>query len=548
MHKPFSYLLLITAVISCFLPAYGQTISSEIFENEEDLKDALEREAISYNEYLEILELMSSKVELNSDEKYKLLVIPGISWGDLNQKEDRLYPLEQRTSGFAKESKDKINTGITWQAYQNLKGEEDLSNRFSLKFSQKNYFDFKGEFSQQGKRNLEVRKRSAELLFSQNSFNLIVGNYDKRFGLGINIGYYSFLNYIRDDTLYARDQFLYPLRARYNGIFTEYRFNPFKTSVFYSANRWSYFKDWIWGGDFSWSFRKMDLGVTFSQAQMRRLGHSASYEDECLSLHLQTDFKTTNLLAEYAKMLEAGEGLGLVLLSQSQNYSLDWSFWNYSSNFIHLHNGGPSQADYESINIEKIDYSYKSRQAGEKGVNFVSKYKILPALKLSLGYTQWSEAKDLPKKVRAKVGIGYFFSKKYSFVLEKYWMDNSLEQEQLDGEKTNFSFEASPFSKFKFRIMTSYGEKMLKAGKRKYGDLQFKVNSSFFSFCDLTFWLKCYDPNLNNSRDNIYRFYLEEKVRFLKTSSFIFGLALKYNRLTNSIEDKAVRTRLSINW
>ncbi|MCJ7507827.1 MAG: hypothetical protein MUO85_03735, partial [candidate division Zixibacteria bacterium] len=355
MHKPFSYLLLIALVISCFLSAHGQTISPEVFENQEDLKDALEKGVISYEEYLEFSELMSDKIKLDSDEKYKLLIIPGISWGDLVQKKEELYPQEEKISGFVKEPESKVNATVTWQTYQKLKEEEGLSNRFSFRLSHKKFFDFNGEFSQEGERSLVTRRRSIQFFLPKESFGLTVGNYDRRFGLGINIGYYSFLNYIRDDTLGAQDQFLYPLRARYNGFLAEYQSNRIQTSIFYSANRWSDFMDWLWGGDLSWSFQKMDLGATFSWAKMKRVGHPESYEDRCISLHLQTNFKCTNLLAEYARMLEAGEGVGLVFLSETKNYSLDWSFWNYASNFIHLHNGGPSQSDYESTKIEGID-------------------------------------------------------------------------------------------------------------------------------------------------------------------------------------------------
>jgi len=535
-------------VICCFISAYGQTISPEVFENQEDLKDALERGIISYEEYLEFSELMSDKIKLDSDEKYKLLVIPGISWGDLVQKRDELYPQEERISGFVKEPESKVNATATWQTYQKLKEEEDLSNRFSFRFIHKKFFDFNGEFSQEGERSLGTRRRSIQFFLPKESFSLTVGNYDKRLGLGINIGYYSFLNYIRDDTLGAQDQFLYPLRARYNGFLAEYQFNHIQTSVFYSANRWSDFMDWLWGGDLSWSFKKMDLGATFSWAEMKRVGKGGSYEDRCISLHLETNFKTTNLLAEYAKMVGAGEGIGLVFTSDTKNYSVDWSFWNYASNFIHLHNGGPSQSDYESTKIEEIDYTFKSRQAGERGINFVSRYKLTPNLRISLGYAQWSENRGLPQKMRAKIGASYSLWEKQSFILEKYWMDNNLEEEELDGEKTGLGFEISQFSNFKLRIMADYGEKSLTGGKRKYGDIQFRISSSAISFSPLTLWLKCYDPNLNSSKDSTWRFYLEQNMKFFKANSFILGLGAKYSRSTNSIEDKIVRTKLSINW
>ena len=122
-------------------------------------------------------------------------------------------------------------------------------------------FYFKGEFSQRGEGSFQIRNRSVRFIPTSSS-NIIIGNYDKRFGLGINIGHFSFLNYIRDDTLNASEQFLYPLRARYNGIFIEQRFDYIKASFFYSANRWSHFKNWLLGGDFTWSFRKINLGLT----------------------------------------------------------------------------------------------------------------------------------------------------------------------------------------------------------------------------------------------------------------------------------------------
>lgn len=531
----------------CVFSVQAQTISPEIFENEEDLKDALERGSISYEEYLELSDLMLNKIQQGSDEEYELLVVPGISWGDLTKNREETYDSEEISASFSEKPKENTIGRATWQTYQKLDGEENLSNQFSLRFDFNNLFSLKSELSQETDNSLQIRKRSLDF-FPSNLTKVIIGNYDKMFGLGINIGYHSLLSYAQNDNPNIHNQFLYPSKGRYNGVLIEQKLGHTRTSFFYSNSHWSDLENWLIGGDVSWFFKRNILGMTFSGSKLKRKEHPSSFEDNCVSLHFQTKYKTTNLLGEYAKKLESGDGFGLVLLSQNKNYSLDWSLWSYSSNFVHLHNGGPAQADYESINIEEIDYLFKSKQSGERGISLISKYKIMPKLKFNIGYSQWSESRDLPQKIRAKTGADYSLSEKYAFALEKYWMDNSLEQEGLDGQNIKFTFEGLPFSKFRFRIMVDYADKMLQSGKKEYGDVQLKINSSWLSPADLTFWVKCYDPDFNSPSDNKWRFYFEEKIKFSSRSYFTAGCGLRYNRLTDSIDDRIVRIKLLMGW
>jgi hypothetical protein len=66
---------------SCILPlsAQAQFISTEVYETEEDLLEGLQQGYLTLDQYLELLDMIRSKLYPASDEADRLIFVPGVS-------------------------------------------------------------------------------------------------------------------------------------------------------------------------------------------------------------------------------------------------------------------------------------------------------------------------------------------------------------------------------------------------------------------------------------------------------------------------------------
>jgi len=75
-----SFLFLVCILI---LSSQAQLISSEIYETEEDLQEGLELGLLTYDQYLELLDMIQTKLAPTSEETDKLEFIPDVSNADI---------------------------------------------------------------------------------------------------------------------------------------------------------------------------------------------------------------------------------------------------------------------------------------------------------------------------------------------------------------------------------------------------------------------------------------------------------------------------------
>jgi hypothetical protein len=64
-------------------PLQAQLISSEIYETEEDLQEGLELGLLTFDQYLELLDMIQTKVLSTSGETDKLEFVPDVSNADV---------------------------------------------------------------------------------------------------------------------------------------------------------------------------------------------------------------------------------------------------------------------------------------------------------------------------------------------------------------------------------------------------------------------------------------------------------------------------------
>jgi hypothetical protein len=542
------FVVLLPLLLNSSLQA--QEISSEIYETEEDLREGLETGALTLDQYLELLELIQAKVKPTSEEADKLFFVPGVSSGDVSQiqseeKKDAL--LNQRTESFLGESQDRgfgLSGKLVWRFYEELQGSDETDSYLRLEVADKGNFIWRMDADKETDRNLRIRKRSLTFFHPRYSTQLIAGNFDRRIGLGLNVGYHPRFGYGSSSDSKAKNSFLYPALGRYNGIYAESELDFFSLVAFYSNNKQEKIEDQITAFDLNFRGRGIKLGLCVSEGKLKNIESKGSFKDDCRSLHFDLRVKSIKLSGEYALLSNRKSGRALDFYSWRKPYRVEFSWWSYDDDFIHPFGGGLSNSDYETIHLEEMDYDYRSRQAGERGVFLKSRYDLFGRLNLNCSYTVWRETRDLPNKMKFKVGFGYDVSNSFSFVIYQLCTDYDLEITGIDRKVSSVNLFLSPAKSFDLRFKANYKT----TDKKNYGDFQLKVRTQMISPFDFTLWLKYNDSDFSESSDGYFSFHVQERLRFFG-NYFVSGeYVTKLYQDKNKTDTRAVRIRMEALW
>jgi hypothetical protein len=314
--------------------------------------------------------------------------------------------------------------------------------------------------------------------------------------------------------------------------------------AFYSRNKREEIENRIGAIDLSFGKKKLNAGLCFSEGELRNVENGTILADDCRSLHFDLKLKPVTLSGEYALLSSKKAGLAFELYSSRKYYSFDFSWWRYEDQFIHPHGGGISNPDYESVYLGEIDYTYRSRQAGERGVFFKSRYRIIERITLDFSYSRWKERSNLPDKMKLRLGAGYKFSRDFSFTVYQLWTDYCVDDEQIDRRTSSLNLFLSPHRKLDFNLIANYRT----TSSKEYGDLRLKIRTQALSPFDFVLWLKYNDPNFSRSSDGYFSFHVQEKVRFFKNYLVSAEYITKYYQDESKVDTKAIRIKIEALW
>jgi hypothetical protein len=555
------FILLIPVLTFC---SHAQQVSSEIYETEEDLQEGLELGLLTLDQYLELLDLIQAKITPNSEDADKLFFVPDVSPGDISEIQDKKKVknpalrgedilLNQKMDSFLSESQKKglsLSGKFVWRFYEEFQNEEKMDNYFSFEIANKNSLTWRMDAEQKTDQDFRIRKRSLEFSYPQYSTKGILGNFDKKIGLGLNIGYHPHFQYGSSSDQKSKDSFLYPTLGRYNGIYTESKFDFFSLLVFYSKNKREKIEDQITAFDVNFLHKGIRLGLCVSEGKLENIENKGTFEDDCRSLHFDWSSgsrgkpKSINLSGEYALLSNKKSARALDFFSCAKPYRVDFSWWNYDYGFIHPFGGGLSNPDYETTYLEEIDYNYRSKQAGERGIFFKSRYEVFDRFNLNFSYTQWKEMKDLPQKMKFKFGFGYDVSQSFSFVIYQLWTDYDLEIRGIDRKVSSVNLFLSPRKNLDLRFIANY--KTME--EKSYGDFQLKARTQMISPFDFTLWLKYNDSDFFRPSDGYFSFHVQERVRFFENYFVSAEYITKFYPDEDKTDAKAVRIRMEALW
>ncbi len=279
--------------------------------------------------------------------------------------------------------------------------DQDYSSDFVLtKFQVEKRFLFQFELQRDGTSDPQVKKRSLEILNLGYVKRIILGSFDEKIGLGLNIGYHPLL---KAEDEYNQSSFLYPISGRFNGVLIQSDFGFFQPELTLSKIKKGALSQELWALNLSASFKDLNFGILRSEGRLKNV---SSFYDRNLSFYLKARKGKLALSSEYSILNTGSTGLASVLIFKDEPVLVELSGWSYSENYLHLFGAGPSNPDYTLTMIDEIEYEYPSREKGEKGVMLKSnlqallkilfEFQLQPVGCISLLFTQ-AEAKDRVK-------------------------------------------------------------------------------------------------------------------------------------------------------
>ncbi|MCJ7458175.1 MAG: hypothetical protein MUP17_04195 [candidate division Zixibacteria bacterium] len=523
MSKSAIYLFMLLLIP--FSLTFSQTISSQFYENEEDIEEGLLSGDLTYAEYLELLDLLHEGVAFSSPQKDRLLFLPDFTQSEVEQLADSssLIPLPEKTapfystagSFFLPEILSQAKGRISLQSRQRF--DQDYSSDFVLtKFQVEKRFLFQFELQREGTSDPQVKKRSLEILNLGYVKRIVLGSFDKKIGLGLNIGYHPLL---KADDENKQSSFLYPISGRFNGVLIQSDFGFFQPELILSKNKKGTPSQELWALNLSASFKDFNFGLLRSEGRLKKV---SSFYDRNLSFYLKGTKGKLGLSSEYSILNNGATGWASVLIFRDKPVLVELSGWSYSNNYVHLFGAGPSNPDYTLTTIDEIEYEYPSREKGEKGVMLKSVYRLSSRYSLNFSYSQWDASPYSSLKLRQKIGLKITLSEKLKTGLDYLYSNSDLENETASQHLLSSTFLFGPLKDIFFRLITRYGKKRAATSSDWRNSFEFQLRSDFQKSSPflLTLWARYKDNDLSKGEDSYWDFRFQERLSLLKNSIF----------------------------
>ena len=416
-------LLLAGGFLILAVTGYGQVISPEIYQTEEDLLEGLQNGDLTFDQYLELLDLMRQREILGELDSQLVVEIPDLDYSGMdtadNETQQRLGEYVQTALARKKESKGKV----VLQHRQRISEKSQPESYFRMRAGNGGSWNFFLESENEENEN-HIKRRAVEFNRT-NNWNIVLGNFNPRYGLGVNVGYRTYLNFSSENSLKSENTFLFPFWTRYNGIFSSYQRRNHSVSGFYSQNRFGSYKDQVWAGEINLRWRHLLVSPIFSYQEISSGG--SKFISKAGSFFAKIIGEEGEVGGELV-VTNQREGGGVVeaFWQPKGKFTTQLLFWSYSRDFLHPVSGGKALPDYRLMELENLDLEHRSRQAGETGFYFSNLVRFNPRTRLDIAYQQWKDGNSYFNKNKARIGIGHWFKRNLEVRLKQYWEDDNL--------------------------------------------------------------------------------------------------------------------------
>ncbi len=384
---------------------FAQDIAVQYFQTTDDIRDAYNNGEITFEQYVELLQLLEDKIEVNTGNLRRLLVVPGVDRSDIEALErarsrrgpfrslaavKRAFPgdfaliepfiyvvppIRIKVKGYAKV--------YTRRDYASPPDYDDpyhssklylRAGRFSLDYRLRQRGD---EFGTTTFRAIEYRGEKIQA---------IVGNYYKDIGYGLLVGRYLSLS----SSSRQNDGVGYLISPYYgdlNGLYVYWRpSRSFRAKLALSGNSYETSSQALAAASAAYRpSRNAEIGAVlyYGSVEDKSTSSKPSFTQEGASVFGEVRLSGWRLRNETGVLQNGAWGTQLFLYSpRRRGVSVTWTLWAYHPGFKALYSDGEcDRRSYQSFYPENFSFYLKSYQAGELGGYFSARVPITRRLR-----------------------------------------------------------------------------------------------------------------------------------------------------------------------
>ncbi len=412
----------------------AQDIAVQYFQNTDDISQAYYQDSVlTFDQYVELLQLFEEKVDVNTGNLYRLLVIPGVERSDIDAlaaaRMDRgpfkslnqvraqypgdfdliepfltvVPPTKINISGYAK-----IYTRRDYSAPPEYNDPYHKA-KFFLK-----YKNISADITirQQGDGMGLLSARS--LQYKSRGFKAILGTYYREeLGYGLLVGRYISLSSDRRDND-AIGYLLSPSYGDMNGLYLSWQISPrFHFAAAISGNWYKSSEQSLLSA--SVDYRKARLGkigVVIYRGSVSDVdeesGSDATYSQSGASVFGELKFEGWRLRSEVGLLNDGTWGTQCFLSSpRGRGASFLLKFWAYHTRFRPLYSDGEADRGTQSFYPEDFDFYLKSRQAGEVGSSASLRFPVARKLTAEANIIYFNVSNTPDNGGKAQISVKY---------------------------------------------------------------------------------------------------------------------------------------------
>jgi len=347
-------------------PGQSQDLSTAVYTTEEDLREALERQELSYERYKALLDLL--KMGIEPDETYLLNLVPNISEQFRRDSAIETQLAEQQAETFvaAPKSASRVHVRQEWSR----EAERTGRGRYRTRIRWRPHDNWKIDLRLQREYTGRERITARTVAYRDNDGpvrRIEIGSFTARFGLGTLVGYRGKLLSAGDSLTW--ESALFPDCGGFNGTLLVAQAGGFGISSLVSHQRDSEHA-------LQTAALEIDPGssplpvLIASHNRLRQRLTDRSLSATQVALFQQLRYGRSAIKAEvgyqfYPTACLAGQFLGR---HRFQQVDLTYAAWFYGDQFVTLSSGGRAATISRRLNYESVGFGLSERRAGQDGL------------------------------------------------------------------------------------------------------------------------------------------------------------------------------------
>lgn len=513
-------------------PALG-ALSIPIIEDEDDLYDLLLTEELTYDQYLDLLNLLRKGVDINTDERMELIKIPGVSESDILRitkfKKERETLAPKQIKDFKEISILDEDTYRRLLPFIRVLPRKPRAFKGRLRFQVKETLDDKQTAEIYNQLRLYYGRHTQAYISTkkeegENEFEIIY-RYLKLEGLGpikeIALGDYK---------AYFGQRLV--IGHGFDGAMIHLHLGRFEPAIVYS---YPMEKERVVGGNLDLSF--------FRDGKGKVGGSYLAYGNDSqgvYGIHLNLPIKDIEVFSEWARVNDGGTGFIGGANLEIEPIELLASYRNYDQDFDNPYSDGFADADGEDDDQD------------EEGLYLELKYRLGLKWRVIGSFNQWRHPSNLTSDSEKALKVYYDLSSRTKFRLLREYKDEDIDREGHKKTKTSLEAIFHPLTKSKTSLYVRCAEKDVTTSADRQVNvyarlkLEYEVSASL----ELEGAIKFKDTDIYEAGQSQATYYLQCKNKLNDQLAFL----LRYTNTAYSLEHDPpnpkheLKFRLDMTW